>query len=463
MHNDMEYVQADYVLQYAPIYSKGCRGTRDLLKKKQITEYIFMRLVKDDWEVSNGSSQKFDKVFIPKTFLDNIPELNNVDKIVDNNGIEKAPLIIYLQEHEKFYDNDGNTLDIETRGDRNVNNVYFKVTDIMEEFNIKYLNDSITHKQSNYVYNDDYKYFICNSFNDNTHKKELFLTYRGMLHLLFNSVEQRTKEINIVNNIKKYIKYNWICNKSLKCLYRPDMYTILDNNLLIIEIDEYQHKGYDKKEEKKRINIIMNELKCENTIIIRINPDYYKDSNNNKHIGIDDNIEEFNKRMNIIIDSTNYILKHNKDKYIVHYLFFDGYVYEESINTLCFEYNENDTYKRINGIRNKFIERTFIFNKKQQQYNLSDYNVLNDNSEYIEQNELHNKQIQSFEMEIEKLKLAHENELKLNNKDNELKLKEKDNELKLMEKDNEILKLNYQLKEKENEILKKELEMMRKI
>jgi hypothetical protein len=37
-YHDVEYVQADYILDHAPIYSKGCRGTRAIIKNKNIDE-----------------------------------------------------------------------------------------------------------------------------------------------------------------------------------------------------------------------------------------------------------------------------------------------------------------------------------------------------------------------------------------------------------------------------------------
>lgn len=354
VNSDTEYVQADYVLQHAPIYSKGCRGTRDLIKKKKIKEYIFMRLSNDKWIETNGSSQKLDKVFILKTVLDTIPELNQSEIITDDNGIEKAPNIIYLEKHEKFYDNDGNTLDIETRGERNVDHIYFKVKDIMEGFGLNRLNDIITNnKFDGYVENKHYKYFMCEK-SPCIIKKELFLTYIGLLRFLLNIREDRTKELNIVNNIKKYININWKCNKSLKCLYRPDMYAIIDNRLIIIEIDENQHKNYDKKEEIHRLDSIISELKCKYNTIIRINPDTYIDSNNIKHSGICDNFEEFNIRMNIIIDSINKIMLSVNNN--IHYLFYDKYNYNINVNNIKFEYCINDKFEKLNVFRSKFLK-----------------------------------------------------------------------------------------------------------
>lgn len=61
-----------------------------------------------------------DKVFFIQSFIGSIPELNkaNKDVIVDDKGIERAPNIIHLTDTEKFKDNSGNIIEIETRGER---------------------------------------------------------------------------------------------------------------------------------------------------------------------------------------------------------------------------------------------------------------------------------------------------------------------------------------------------------
>lgn len=61
-----EYIIGDYILENAPIYSKGSRGSRALIKNKDIsnTKYIFARNTNNEWVVTDGKSVKFDKVFL---------------------------------------------------------------------------------------------------------------------------------------------------------------------------------------------------------------------------------------------------------------------------------------------------------------------------------------------------------------------------------------------------------------
>jgi len=203
-----KYIIGDIVLTEAPIYSKGSRSVRDLIKKKGIenNKFIYVRKVGDKLVISDGKSAKMDKVFFLEEFVNSIPEIKKEknEKITDDSGVMKAPNIIYLKDEEKFKDDNGKVIEIETRGERVMDTVYFKVKDVMVGFEMLYLNDSINDKNSNYKYEKDYKYFICNLEGNSRHKinkktdtksiikKELFLTYRGMLRCLFVSRNNKT-------------------------------------------------------------------------------------------------------------------------------------------------------------------------------------------------------------------------------------------------------------------------------
>ncbi len=203
-YNNKDYIEGGYILDNAPIYSKGCRSSRDIIKKKNIVsdKYIFARLKDNNWTITDGKSVKFDKVFFKKSFVNSIPELkkdDNKDTIKDDKGIEKAPDIIELDNSDKFKDENNNIIEIETRGERSVDKIYFKVKDVMEGFQMENLNKTIIDKKSFFVDGEHYKYFNCEKVRkndkktDNTIKKEVFLTYEGMLRVLFASHSPRVK------------------------------------------------------------------------------------------------------------------------------------------------------------------------------------------------------------------------------------------------------------------------------
>ena len=206
--DNINYILGDYILLNAPIYSKGCRSSRDLVRTKKIEafEYIYVRFFNNKWIKTEGKSVKFDKVIINADIIETIPELNNKNEIInDNNGIEKAPDIIHLNDDEKFKDNKNNILEIETRGEREYNKIYFRIKDVMKYFNMELLQNIIIKENTLYKNNIDYKYFICERKNEcNKYKKELFLTYNGFLRLIHVSRNQKFNNINI-HIIKKWL------------------------------------------------------------------------------------------------------------------------------------------------------------------------------------------------------------------------------------------------------------------
>jgi hypothetical protein len=355
--NNNEYVEADYILSKALVYSKGVRTGKELIKKYNIdnTNYIFGRKNKDNqWIQTEGKSLKFDKVLFLLNFVNTINEMKEEDASM-------APPIIKLKDEEKFYDDEGNFINIEVRGIKEVDKIYFKVKDVAKGFNLNKLQDTLIENGSRYN-EKHYKYFNCKIFNKNKKekiKKTLFLTYIGLLRVLFTCKNPRIKELNIVNNIKNYYKnLKWICNKELKpSKYRPDMLCNLDDLSIIIEIDENQHKYYRKYKEETRINTLNNIIN-NNIIYIRINPDFYKDNKNKNHTGIDKNKNEFNIRMNIIINEINNIINNKPKENKNIKLFYNNFNFNEKNyinNIINFNYENTDNTNFYNNIIIKLL------------------------------------------------------------------------------------------------------------
>jgi len=87
------------------------------------------------------------------------------------------------------------------------------------------------------------------------------------------------KERLIVNHvIKQFPDYKFILNKAIGPKnHRPDMLLELDDRVIIIEIDEYQHKQYDT-DELLRLDIIQKAIN-KKLICIRFNPDSFTKDN----------------------------------------------------------------------------------------------------------------------------------------------------------------------------------------
>lgn len=168
-----------------PSFFKGCKTSRNIISKKNIPSkyYTYCKLINNKWKESIGESYKYDKLFLRKTWIETqIPDFNYENNTHED--IKIAPPLIYLDDDEKFYDNDGNILEIEVRGEREFDKCYFKVNDIKKQFGIKLLHKTITQKNSGYVVDEHYVYFYLKIPSTLNRAKKLYLTYTGFSKII---------------------------------------------------------------------------------------------------------------------------------------------------------------------------------------------------------------------------------------------------------------------------------------
>ena len=127
-----------------------------------------------------------------KPISEPIPEIKTETEIVKelNDYVEEAPNILQLTNEEMFKDTDGKCINIEVRGEREHNKCYFKVKDVSLGFDMPNLYITLINKDNGYSVGNHYKYFtnkILINSEKNVSKKELYLTYNGMLKVLFTS------------------------------------------------------------------------------------------------------------------------------------------------------------------------------------------------------------------------------------------------------------------------------------
>jgi hypothetical protein len=222
------------LINYDKNFYYGCTTKpKTIVIKKKIpeSEYLYANLKKGDWNLSSSECKKsqlliskewVDKYYfkiddrkeptiIPKpvnilfeetieleesnvTILEEDP-INIVEEVTTNEEILEAPKILLLDDSEKFKDADGNIIEIETRGERKEDNIYFKCKDISVGFGMPNLNNNIVDKEKGYTRNVDYKNFnrnirLPNGESKSTNKNfktTLYLTYEGLLRVLFVS------------------------------------------------------------------------------------------------------------------------------------------------------------------------------------------------------------------------------------------------------------------------------------
>jgi hypothetical protein len=95
----------------------------------------------------------------------------------------------------------------------------------------------------------------------------------------------KTKERSVVEFVlNTFPKYDWVEDKKVEdgcSKRRPDLLLDLGYQIIIVEIDETQHRDYDCSCENKRIMEISKDLGHRPIIFLRFNPDQYFDEEGN--------------------------------------------------------------------------------------------------------------------------------------------------------------------------------------
>jgi hypothetical protein len=239
-HN-IEYYLSDDVYSEEPDSFIGCsKTTRLIVEKKHLknNEYIFMKYIRSssEWVISE-EKYKLAKLFITKEWVHNNLIKYKPEKTDEDLKIEsmKAPEILLLNDDEKFKDINGNILDIEVRGTRDMNNIYFKVKDVSDKFKLGDVKTILLNKESSFEHSIHYKNFkikeiIINDSitNKKGNNKYLFLTFVGLTKLLYVSRSKNAEHFQQwANNILFIHK-----------LGTKEAKKKLSKNLLGCEIDE---------------------------------------------------------------------------------------------------------------------------------------------------------------------------------------------------------------------------------
>ena len=144
-----------------------------------------------------------------------------------------------------------------------------------------------THKLEGMI---DIKHKKCKTYLCSTRVQEKYNGYClfCFIHLFPDkpiSRNYKTKEYSVVAFVKtNFVNMDWISDKTIKdgcSKKRPDILLDLGYQIIIIEIDENQHKSYNTICENARINQLSLDLDCRPIVYIRFNPDDYKNKNEN--------------------------------------------------------------------------------------------------------------------------------------------------------------------------------------
>jgi len=132
----------------------------------------------------------------------------------------------------------------------------------------------------------------------------------------------KTKEYAVVEYIRtKYPDFNWIADKMIhsgcSSYKRPDLMLDLLYQIVIVEVDENQHKSYENSCENKRIMELSQDLAHRPMVLIRFNPEKYKKDgaivsscwgNNEKGVCVVKKPKEWKERLSVLEKNIQYWL-----------------------------------------------------------------------------------------------------------------------------------------------------------
>ena len=191
---DFHVFNADDLRASFPAFFVGCTTNRKIVDRKQIPPGAFHFAsygAKSGWKPCSVDYNRGKVLLTDAWVCANVPGMNVVDGGTAEVELAVAPPLLLLEEREKFRGADGATLKIETRGERSPNKVFFKVSDVSRAFDMVSLKEVLLKSDSGYVRGCHFTNFLSTSPVSSSGRertaKRLYLTYPGMVRLLFVS------------------------------------------------------------------------------------------------------------------------------------------------------------------------------------------------------------------------------------------------------------------------------------
>ena len=201
---ESEFIYANFNIKLNKwkLSTSDCKKAQLLFSQEWVDKYFFrvekVKIGEDVKQEIKKNIKKENNIEVENTEQEDIKDERDKNRSVSSEDFEKAPEILELEDEEKFKDCDGNIIEIETRGEKDRNKIYFKAKDISKGFEMKYLNHTITNDHNAYERDLDYKTFFVNVIKDReisgVIKKSLYLTYHGLLRVLFVSRNKNVKK-----------------------------------------------------------------------------------------------------------------------------------------------------------------------------------------------------------------------------------------------------------------------------
>jgi hypothetical protein len=478
--NNNSYYFVEEVKQACPVFFYGCAKTsRMIIDKKKInnSDYLYATYSPKSlkWKQSDEKIKSAKLLLMCNWVEQNVPNWKTEDGIVNEQklDIESVPPLLELKDEEKFKDDKGNIIEIETRGSKTLDGIYFYGKDVEKMLELECITDILNNPTTKYDETIHYKNFIrsCQesqpvsdkTFNRNT----TYLTYKGLVRMLI------TRRHPIADKFQ-----DW-CFKTLFTIQmgNESQKEKLGTKILNMNIETY--RNVFKTHSTSLPCIYLTELGKIKDLkdTFDINDTIYKENINNNiyKFGFTDDIDrrlsehqnDYGKLKNVNLQLTKFTMV--EPKYIIEAEKDLRQFFENFNKRLIVKIDKNEKTKNNeklsydSHLNDKNRYELIILNRDELETVFKYYKFLG--NEYAgSTTELQNK-IEKMKHEIDKMK----NEIELNKLEKENQKDKYENEL--LKKEMEILKLQYEkdnnknmyeytLKERENkdEVYKLQIE-----
>ena len=185
------------IYDFSPEFFYGCRNVlRNIITKKKIPseDILWAYFMNQEWKVCDRNYKKAKLFIFQEWVYDNVPKFARNSTIIES--IQRAPPILQLEDDELWIDENGDKYPIEIRGERTVNGIFFRAKDVAEVFGMDRLNDTLTDNRYGYKKNHYCNFILTKPVKHGFHKnkKELFLTYFGLVRVLMVSRHKQVEK-----------------------------------------------------------------------------------------------------------------------------------------------------------------------------------------------------------------------------------------------------------------------------
>lgn len=186
----------DDLFQYDREFFKGCHDQGKVVRKKFFGKHAvpdadhFFGMEKSPgvWKAFSASVTKARILLRPSWVHAHMPSMrvNEAGVVVGEvrQRYPDAPPLLQLEEHEKFRREDGSAMEVETRGERHWERIYYRADDVGRGLGIDRLLDVVLNPDGGYEEGLDYVRFA-----GPTQAEQIFLTHNGVLRVMFTNAQ----------------------------------------------------------------------------------------------------------------------------------------------------------------------------------------------------------------------------------------------------------------------------------